>query len=73
MYLTRGRVISTVDFSETGKIRTLIPELGNDIVEVTYVTPYHVPSFGGMIAIPESGSFILVARTDKTEISSAGS
>jgi hypothetical protein len=55
-----GQVISNYDLESKGSLRAKIPEFGDDAYLVVYTSPYLTRNGGGMVAIPEIGSEILV-------------
>ncbi len=67
MNLKIGRVVSNTDYTRTGKLQVKIADLGNSVVEVTYTTPFFLQGFGGLIAVPEPTSMVLVAQV-KSEL-----
>lgn len=64
MNLKIGRVVDNQDFTRTGKLQVKVADLGNSIIEVIYTTPFFLQGFGGLIAIPEPTSLILIAQVE---------
>lgn len=55
-----GQVVSNYDLGAVGNLRAKIPEFGDGAYLVIYTSPYLTRNGGGMVAIPEVGSEILV-------------
>ena len=58
-----GIVVSNYDESNTGKL-IVKSESSQTNLEVTYVSPFYFPNGGGVLAIPEVGSKILMFSND---------
>lgn len=71
MNIVSARVMSNEDFSRTGKFQALIGEV-DTIVEITYTSPFFMSNAGGLIAIPEIGSTILICKEEHSGISRDG-
>jgi len=59
-----GKVVSNKDVTHSGRLSAYIEEYSSDIVEVTYTSPFYSKNSGGMIALPEVGTDILVYHLD---------
>ena len=65
MEILVGIVKSNGDNLKRGGLEVKIPALKNRVVFVTYTTPYYRMNSGGMVAIPEDGSQVLVLHNKK--------
>jgi hypothetical protein len=55
-----GRVVSNEDISKLGNMYVAINEFNQTVVKVHYTSPYYSRGNGGVIAIPEVGSDVIV-------------
>jgi hypothetical protein len=65
MNIYKGQIVSNSDFEKSGKFSAVIPDLGHESYLVYYTSPYFTPNEGGMVAIPEPGSEILVIKNEE--------
>lgn len=66
MRILKAQVVSTQDKTQTGRFFALCPAVSNDYITVTYTSPFYTRNGGGMLAIPDPGSEILIWE-DETE------
>ena len=66
--ILKGTVISSLDEGSSGKFKAIFPALSQDIITVTYTSPYYTLNNGGMLAVPEEGSQILAFKDSEGEI-----
>lgn len=66
MRILKAQVVSTQDKTQTGRFFALCPVVSNDYITVTYTSPFYTRNGGGMLAIPDPGSEILIWE-DETE------
>lgn len=66
MKIYKGRVAGPSDFKvyERPADGKFYVEIGADLFEVTYTSPFYTVGYGGILAIPDPGSTVLVARDD---------
>ena len=60
--MLKAQVIETIDYSRNGVLQVYCPEVSEELFHVRYVSPYMANGQGGMIAIPEAGSHILIDK-----------
>jgi hypothetical protein len=63
--ILEGIVVSNHDETKSGILLVSIPEVSNEAVNVTFTSPFYALNGGGMLAIPEVGSKILVLSKNK--------
>lgn len=64
MRCLKGIVHDNFDPNQEGKIWVYCKEEGDDLIPVTYTSPYSAGYRGGMIAIPEKGTMVLIVQPD---------
>jgi hypothetical protein len=62
--LLKAQVVDNTDFSARGRILVYCKDLGQDYFYVIYVSPYGANFEGGIIAVPEIGTEILIQQSD---------
>lgn len=67
MNLKLGRVVSTEDLTQSGKIKVYLSEV-DDQIDVQYTSPYLVEGHGGFVGIPYKGCIVLIARVDSNSL-----
>lgn len=65
MEIYKGQVVSNKSLSLDARIAVMIPKLSDIPFKVFYTSPYFVKNEGGMFAIPEPGSEVLVGKDDE--------
>ena len=65
MEILVGIVKSNEDNTKSGKLRVEFPSLNNRVEVVTFTSPYYRMNSGGMVAIPENGTQVLVFHNKK--------
>lgn len=60
MEILVGIVVSNEDNTKSGKLRVSFPALDNRVESVTFTSPYYRMNSGGMVAIPENDTQVLV-------------
>lgn len=65
MEIYKGQVISNKSTSLDCRIVAMIPKLSDTPFKVFYTSPYFAGNEGGMVAIPEPGSEILIGKEDE--------
>lgn len=53
-------VITNVDPSKQGIITVKCPDISDELIEIIYTSPYYTQNGGGIMALPEPGSQVLV-------------
>ena len=62
--LLKAQVMDNTDFSARGRILVYCKDLSQDYFYVIYVSPYGANFEGGIIAVPEIGTEILIQQSD---------
>ena len=65
MEILVGIVKSNEDNTKSGKLRVSFPSLNNRVEVVTFTSPYYRMNSGGMVAIPENDTQVLVFHNKK--------
>ena len=65
MEILVGIVVSNEDNTKSGKLRVSFPALDNREESVTFTSPYYRMNSGGMVAIPENDTQVLVLHNKK--------
>jgi hypothetical protein len=58
--ILKGIVVSNADETKAGVLTCSIPDVSDDLIHVTMTSPFYSLNNGGMLAIPEVGSKILI-------------
>lgn len=66
MNILIGSVISNHDETKTGLLMVKIPDLSDNPLNVVMTSPFYTLNSGGMLAIPEVGSKVLVSQDTST-------
>jgi hypothetical protein len=66
MKCLKGIVQDNFDPAQEGMIWVYCKESGEDLIPVNYVSPYSAGHRGGMVAIPEAGTMVLIVQPDNS-------